>query len=92
MMNWAAIAAFCSLFGVLATLTGIAFTTGRLTEKLKENREKIDTHASLLGEHSITLTEHEVALGRLNEWKDGYNAAARISGAAARVSGPEQLR
>jgi hypothetical protein len=78
--NWAAIAAAGSIFGVLATIIGVAFTSGRLTEKLGEHKVRLDEHATTLKAHSETLTDHEVQLGRLNEWKDGYNAAARVSG------------
>lgn len=78
--NWAAVAAAGSIFGVLATIIGVAFTSGRLTEKLGEHKVKLDEHAEAIKAHGETLTDHEVQLGRLNEWKDGYNAAARVSG------------
>jgi hypothetical protein len=78
--NWAAVAAVCSLLGVFATLIGVAFTSGRLTEKLGEASKRIDGHDETLRAHGETLTDHEVHLGRFNEWKDGYNAAARVTG------------
>lgn len=79
-MNWSAIAAVCSLFGVVATIVGVAFTSGRLTEKIRENKEKVDGHGVLLVEHGSRLNDHDVELAKLNEWKNGYNAAARVSG------------
>jgi hypothetical protein len=78
--NWAAIAAICSLLGALVTIASIAFVAGRLREKQEEHGERIGEHAELLKSHASTLTDHEVQLGRLNEWKDGYNAAARVTG------------
>ncbi len=78
--NWAEVAAVCSLLGVFATIIGVAFTSGRLTEKLGEADKRINWHDETLKAYGETLTDHEVQLGRLNEWKDGYNAAARVSG------------
>jgi hypothetical protein len=78
--NWAALAAVCSLAGILVTIASVAFAAGRFREKLGEHGERLGEHTDLLKTHSDTLTDHEVQLGRLNEWKDGYNAAARVSG------------
>jgi hypothetical protein len=80
MMHWDAIAAACSMFGILATIIGVAYTSGRMTEKLRESREKIEEHSIALKEHAGRLDEHALSIDRLQQWREGFNAAANVSG------------
>jgi threonine dehydratase len=80
MVNWAAIAAITSLFGVLATIIGTAYTAGQMREKIKNNSDRLDVHDDRLDKHAAKLEEHGENIGRLQEWRSGFNAAARVSG------------
>lgn len=79
-MNWAAIAAIVSGCGLLVTVLGIAYTSGKLTQRIDDTEKVVGGHAETLAEHAARLGVHDVDLGRLKEWKDGFNAAARVSG------------
>jgi len=79
-MNWAAVAAICSLVGLLVTALGAAFTYGSLTNKVKAQGETLKDHSVRLNEHTDKLGNHEVKLGRLQEWKDGFSAAVNVKG------------
>ena len=79
-MNWAAISAIISAITLIGVV-GVGGTMwGSLTEKVSGLSRRADSHKSELGEHTAKLNQHDVQLGRLEEWKSGYNAAARIGG------------
>lgn len=84
MTNWAdiaaAVAAVASLLGIFVTLFTTAKAMGQMTERLLESRKDIGEHAIRLDGHDRRLNSHDVDIARLQEWKDGYNAAARLSG------------
>jgi hypothetical protein len=51
---------------------------GKLTERVGGQTKRLDDHKIVLATHDKHLGEHDVAIGRLVEWKEGYNAAASI--------------
>lgn len=79
-MNWAALAAFGSLFGVIASGLTAAYVYGKLTQQVTDGRDKANEQSVTLKEHSDKLEDHGEKIGRLQEWKNGFNAAARVSG------------
>lgn len=79
-MNWAAIAVVLSSLTFVATVIGAAYTHGKLTQRVDQNAQDLNDHEERLTEHATQLGAHAVALGRLSEWKDGFNAASRVSG------------
>lgn len=79
-MTPATVAAILSALTFLATLAGIAYTSGKLTQRIDNNDKRSDAHDAKLVLHDERLGEHDVQLGKLEEWKNGYNAAARVSG------------
>jgi hypothetical protein len=89
-MGWDQLAAICSLFGVVATVTGVAFTSGRLSEKIRENRDRVLAQAEMLEKHSARLDNHTLRVDRLEQWREGFNAAACISG-GGKISTTDRL-
>jgi hypothetical protein len=79
-MNWAALAAITSALGVLASFAVAAYVYGALTQQVKDGKEKAGEHSVTLKEHADKLEDHSEKIGRLQEWKNGFNAAARVSG------------
>jgi ABC-type lipoprotein release transport system permease subunit len=79
-MNWSALAAVCSLLGVFATIIGVAFISGRMTEKIGENTMKTKEHADIIAVHGGRLNDHDVALGEIRAYQKGFSAAAQVSG------------
>lgn len=77
MINWAAVAAVCAVVSALASLIIGAFVHGRLTEKVATNTERLEAHEGRLDGHDDQLGVHAVEIGRLHEWKSGFNAGAR---------------
>jgi hypothetical protein len=47
----------------------------------------VDSHKAEIADIDHRLNTHDIELGRLKEWKDGYNAAARVSGRTADLAG-----
>jgi hypothetical protein len=78
---WAAV--FAGLTFVL-TLFGVVFLGGKLTQKVDENtdglRDLRADHSERLNGVETRVNSHEVSIGRLHEWKDGFNAGARKIG------------
>lgn len=79
-MNWAAVAAIGSLIGVVVTIISVAYMSGQFTQQIKDNKDKTAEHAATLEKHQEKLEDHGEKIGRLQEWKNGFNAAARVSG------------
>jgi hypothetical protein len=65
-------------------LAGIPYVAGRLEGKFTQRLDDSDAkHAKTdaqLEKHGEKLEDHGQKIGRLQEWKDGFNAAARVSG------------
>jgi len=59
---------------------GFFYTWGTMTEKISGQTRRIDEHRDSLATQEQRLNAHDIQLGRLEEWKAGYNAAARIGG------------
>lgn len=78
-MNWQMVAAIASILGVLTTITGVAFVSGRLTQQISDNRKLLDEHDQTLTSHAERISDHDIELAKLNEWRNGYNAAAAIA-------------
>lgn len=74
-MDFSVLAAGCSLIGTLVTIGGIAYTSGKLTQQIVENRARTTEHTITLKEHAEKLEEHGERISRLQEWKSGFNAA-----------------
>jgi len=77
-MNWSALSAIISgvtLFGTVG-MGGIMW--GSLTERVKNLTTSHEDNRTSLADHEQRLKDAEVKVGRLQEWKEGYNAAAQV--------------
>lgn len=77
-MNWAALAAMASLLGVLATIIGVAYTSGKLTQRISDNDDQIKIHARRLDDHAERLGLQDVKIGKIEEWKSGVRLGVHI--------------
>jgi hypothetical protein len=77
-MNWAAVSAIISALTLIGVVGVGGVMWGSLTEKVSGLSKRADGHKVEIAEHALHLSQHDVQLGRLEEWKSGYNAAARI--------------
>ncbi len=84
-MNWPAISAIVSVLTLLIVSIGWGVLWGTLTEKVAGNTKRLDSHKAELADVDTRLNKHDVQIGRLEEWKSGYNAAARVGGRTAEV-------
>ena len=85
-VNWAAASAIISAITLIGVVGVGGVMWGSLTEKVSGLVKRADGHKDELNEHTIKLNQHDVQLGRLEEWKSGYNAAARVGGHTPEVS------
>jgi hypothetical protein len=79
-INWAAVAAVAAICGVLVTVIGVAFTTGKVLEKMATDSERVDGVVELQKEQGEKLGEHGLEIDRLKQWRMGFQAAANVSG------------
>jgi hypothetical protein len=83
-MNWGMIATVIASLTLMVTLFGVVFIGGKLTQQVQDNtvdiRDLRKEHCDRLDDHDDQLNAHDVSLGRLHEWKDGFNAGARKVG------------
>lgn len=84
-MNWAAISAIISAVTLLTVAIGGGVMWGTLTEKVAGLTKRADGHKTEIASLDQRVNNHDVQIGRLQEWKDGYNAAARVGGRTAEV-------
>ena len=63
-----------------ANVIGGGVMWGRITEKVSGLTKRADSHRAELQSHDVRLNTHDVAIGRLEEWKAGYNAAVHAGG------------
>ena len=84
-INWAAVAAIMSVLTLLTVVIGIAVGWGKMTERVDNLSLEVDGNRVNVEKHAITLTDHAVAIGKLEQWKDGFNAAAKVSGQTQRA-------
>lgn len=76
----AVIAAIAAVAGIFVTIMSAARTAGKQAEFSRETRRIADSHTVELDRHQVRITSSEMEIAKLNEWKSGYNAAARLSG------------
>ena len=79
-MNWSAVSAIISLLSLIGVVGVGGVLWGRMTERVNGLTKRADDHKATLKEVSERLTEHDVQIGMLRQWKEGFNAAARVSG------------
>lgn len=69
-----------SVLGIIVQVGVAAYVYGKLTQTSIDTKEDVREHSMTLKEHSDKLEDHGEKIGRLQEWKNGFNAAARVSG------------
>ena len=79
-VNWAAVSAIISAVTLIGVVGVGGVMWGGLTEKVSGLWKRVDSHKAEIASLDSRLNTHDVQLGRLEEWKSGYNAAARIGG------------
>ena len=77
-INWAAVSAVVSTITLVGVVGVGGVMWGSLTEKVSGIIKRIDSHKSELAAIDVKLNSHDVQIGRLEEWKSGYNAAAQM--------------
>jgi hypothetical protein len=75
---FAGIAALCSLAGIWVISNRVAFISGELSQKIQANTNGLEVHTETIREQGDRLNVAEVKIGRIEGWKDGFEAAARI--------------
>jgi hypothetical protein len=85
-MNWAELAAIVSLITLVIVLIGGGVLWGSLTEKVAGQTKRLDGHKAELSAIDAKVNAHDVQIGKLEEWKSGFNAAARVSGRTPEVA------
>jgi len=85
-MNWAAVSAVISGITLLLVAVGGGVMWGTLTEKVAGQTKRLDGHKLEIARVELRLNDHDVQIGKLEEWKSGYNAAARVGGRTAEMS------
>jgi len=78
-MDWAAISAIVSAVTLIGTVGIGGIMWGTMAEKVLGTVKRLDANSVEHEHFEVRLTSHDITLGRLQEWKDGYNAAVRTS-------------
>ncbi len=78
-------AAIISGVTLLIVLIGGGAMWGMLTEKVSGHARRLESQEDEIQRIDARLNGVDVDLGRLKEWKDGYNAAARVGGRTSEV-------
>lgn len=78
-MNWPMFSAVVSLLTLLCVVGPGLVIWGKLTERVSGHTKRLDDHKTQLATQNMHLGLLDTEVGRLQEWKDGYNAAARVS-------------
>ena len=79
-VNWGAVSAIISAITLIGVVGVGGIMWGGLTEKVSGLGRRADSHKAEIAVIDERLNSHDVQLGRLEEWKSGYNAAARVGG------------
>lgn len=79
-MNWAAISAIISAITLIGVVGVGGVMWGSLSEKVSGHTKRLDDHKAQIAAIDKHINSQDIELGRLQEWKNGYNAAARVSG------------
>ena len=77
-MNWAAAAAICSALTLVGGVGVGGVLWGRLSEKVQGLTQRADSHKAHLEVLDASVSSLGRDVARLQEWKDGYNAAASV--------------
>ena len=85
-MNWSEISAVASIGSFFLVLAGGAVLWGKMTERVSGLTKRVDSHKGELAALDGRVNAHDVQIGRLEEWKSGFNAAARVSGRTPEVA------
>ena len=85
-VNWAAASAIISAITLIGVVGVGGVMWGSLTEKVSGLVKRADSHKAEIAVIDERLNSHDIQLGRLEEWKSGYNAAARVGGHTPEVS------
>jgi hypothetical protein len=83
-MDWAAVSAVVSGITLVGTVGVGGIMWGTMSEKVSGHTKRLDNNATEHERFDSRLTSHDVTLGRLQEWKDGYNAAVRTGGSSSK--------
>lgn len=78
-MSWDAVAATASTAGVVVTVLVGVYNSGKVRQKLDDNNRRTSENTRKLEDHEGRIRRHDVKIGKFEEWKDGYNAASRVS-------------
>jgi hypothetical protein len=78
-MNWAAVSAILSALTFLGVVGPGLVMWGKLSERVSGHTARLDDHKKQIAGTMERLGHMDTEIGRLQEWKEGYNAAARIS-------------
>lgn len=74
-MDASTLAAIFAGLSLLATLVGVIFIGGKLSQRVEDHGIRLDRHDELFIRHDTRLGSTEVAIEGLKQWRDGYNAA-----------------
>ena len=85
-MNWAAVSAVVSAITLIGVVGFGGVMWGTLTEKVSNLDRHMESRSVEIAAIDGRLNSHDVQIGRLEEWKSGYNAAVHASGRASEVS------
>ena len=77
-LDWAAVSAGVSILTLVGTVGVGGMMWGKLTERVGGQTKRLDMHQEQLADNSAKIAGHDVKIGRLEEWKEGYNAAAAM--------------
>ena len=77
-INWAAVSAIVSTITLVGVVGVGGMMWGTLTEKVSGVIKRLDGHKTEIAQIDVRLNSHDVQIGRLEEWKAGYNAAAQV--------------
>ena len=76
--SWGIVSAVASLVTLIGTVGVGGMMWGKLTERVGGQTKRLDTHKEQIADNTTRIAGHDVQIGRLEEWKQGYNAAAAI--------------
>ena len=79
-MNWSAVSALVSVITLIGVVGVGGMMWGTMSEKVAGIIRGFDDQKEEIAQIDGRLNGHDIQLGRLEEWKNGYNAAARVSG------------
>lgn len=79
-MNWPAVAAVFSCLTFVVVLIGGGVLWGSLTEKVAGLTRQSESHGDEIETLDRRVNGLDIEVAKLQEWKEGYNAASRVGG------------